>query len=65
MLQANQTYTDVYGKDRKAGEQWIITVDQTSSHLLDVYEELIKRVEITVLNEDEFCYVLNPLDENG
>jgi major vault protein len=38
LLEAKQTFKDIYGVERKAGEQWLITNKQTSTHILDVYE---------------------------
>jgi len=38
-LRARQTYTDIYKKERKAGDEWLITIQDSESHLLDVYEE--------------------------
>jgi hypothetical protein len=41
---------DFYGTERKAGEEWLIGVDRTASHVLDVNEEFVKDVHITSLN---------------
>jgi len=65
LLQAHQTFKDVYGKERKAGEMWLITNEITSTHIVDVYENFVKNVYITVLREDQYCYILNPVDENN
>lgn len=65
MLQAIQTFTDVYGKQRKAGEEWLVTSRESNVHIVDVYEKYVSLVDITILSNDEFCYVLNPLDEKG
>jgi hypothetical protein len=32
---------------------------------MDVHENFIERKYRTVLREDEFCYILNPVDEKG
>eukprot|EP01017_Pseudomicrothorax_dubius_P016763 TRINITY_DN1896_c0_g1_i6.p1 TRINITY_DN1896_c0_g1~~TRINITY_DN1896_c0_g1_i6.p1 ORF type:complete len:800 (+),score=283.28 TRINITY_DN1896_c0_g1_i6:30-2429(+) len=61
-LRANQNFTDVYGRERKAGEEWLITLEDTSLHLVDVYEEFVKYVDIVILGKDEYCTVLDPLD---
>jgi len=37
----------------------------TSCHILDVHEQFIEKKQRTVLREDEFCYILNPIDEKG
>lgn len=65
LLQAKQTYKDIYGKVRKAGEQWLVTSEDSSIHILDVYEQFIEKKYRTILRDDEFCYILNPVDEKG
>ena len=40
ILTATQSFTDVYGMKRKAGEEWMITHKDASSHILDVYEKI-------------------------
>ena len=37
-LRAEQNYTDVYGKKRKAGEEWLVTSEDSTTHILDVFE---------------------------
>jgi len=65
LLQAKQTFKDVYGKERKAGEEWLVTSHDASCHILDVHELFIEMKYRTILREDEFCYILNPVDEKG
>ena len=61
-LRASQNFVDVYNNDRKAGEEWLITMANTSHHILDIYEEFVKVVNITVLTPNQYCVVLNPID---
>lgn len=56
-LIANQSFTDVYGVERKAGQEWLITYEKTSSHIVDVHETLVAVVEQQTLNSDQFCYI--------
>ena len=63
-LTATRTFMDVYGKERKAGEEWLVTKEMASIHICDVYEKIVNEVNIKVLNGNEYCYLLNPL-ENG
>ena len=65
LLEAKQTFTDIYGVERKAGEQWLVTSENASTHIVDVHEIFISSLQITILREDEFCYILNPKDERG
>lgn len=61
-LRATQTFTDIYGIVRNAGREWLVTLELSSSHILDVYEQLIGPVRITILNAEEFCYIQDPLN---
>lgn len=56
--------TDVYGKVRKAGDVWLITKDITPSHTLNLHEELVEKVEATVLSLNQYCIIQNPFDED-
>jgi len=44
---------------------WLVTSELSSSHIIDVHETFLQKVDITILKEDEFCYILNPLDKEG
>ena len=61
-LRATQNFVDVYKKERKAGEEWLVTLQQTSFHLLDVYEEFLGIVDLTVLRSTQYCVITNPYD---
>jgi major vault protein len=62
-LAATKTFVDFYGKERKAGEEWLVTKEMTSTHIYDVYERLVNEVNPIVLNVNEYCYVLNPVED--
>lgn len=59
-LSAIKTFTDVYGVTRKAGEQWLVTVKESDSHIPEVYENVDGIVNITTLTNREYCVILNP-----
>lgn len=40
-LRANKTFIDVYGVERKAGEEYLITSERSSFHVQDIYEEVV------------------------
>lgn len=61
-LRASQKFTDVYGKERKAGEEWLITSEMASYHIEDIYEEFVGVIPITVLRKGQYCYVIDPVD---
>ena len=37
----------------------------STTHIIDVHEIYKNTIERTILRDDEFCYVLNPVDEKG
>lgn len=61
-LMSTKTFVDVYEKERRAGEEWLVTKEMASVHICDVFEKLVQEVQITVLKSDEFCYLVNPWD---
>jgi len=61
-LRAGQNFKDAYEKDRKAGEEWLVTLKQASFHLLDIYEEFAGIVNLTIMRSSQYCVVLNPFD---
>jgi len=64
-LRAIKSFTDVYGKEHRAGEEWLITPDKSRCHLIDIYEELVKIEEMIILSKDNFAVILNPVDDHG
>ncbi len=62
---ATHDFVDVYDHKRKAGEEWLVTIDETETHILDVHEEFVSNVELIVLTSRQFCYVVNPANEDG
>jgi major vault protein len=61
-LLATKSFKDVYGKERKAGEEWIVTNAMAALHILDIYEEFVNEVQATILTKDQYCIVLDPVD---
>jgi major vault protein len=64
-LRATKTFSDVLGAKRKAGEEWLVTLDDAETHIPDVYEELVGEVRITTLSNRQYTVVLDPLDKQG
>lgn len=59
-MRATQTFEDSFKKLRKAGEEWLITLKDTETHIPDVYEEVVREVPIYTLNNRQYCVVLDP-----
>jgi major vault protein len=64
-LKATRTFTDIFGRQRRAGDQWLVTVADAETHIPDVYEEVVGEISVTTLNDGEWCIVVNPIDTNG
>eukprot|EP00906_Rhabdomonas_costata_P006099 RCo008984 len=61
-LEATKSFTDVFGKERKAGQQWLVTFKDAATHLPNVYEKVGGQVPIPPLNNRQYCLVLDPVD---
>eukprot|EP01127_Copromyxa_protea_P012127 TRINITY_DN3121_c0_g1_i1.p1 TRINITY_DN3121_c0_g1~~TRINITY_DN3121_c0_g1_i1.p1 ORF type:complete len:429 (-),score=58.84 TRINITY_DN3121_c0_g1_i1:23-1309(-) len=60
--------TTVNGKDglgipRKAGEEWLITKEDTRTYVPGVHETVTARVSLSVLEPSQYCILLDPYDE--
>eukprot|EP01124_Arcella_intermedia_P035107 TRINITY_DN885_c0_g1_i1.p1 TRINITY_DN885_c0_g1~~TRINITY_DN885_c0_g1_i1.p1 ORF type:complete len:826 (+),score=106.85 TRINITY_DN885_c0_g1_i1:115-2592(+) len=64
-LRAKQTFVDVFGKQRKAGEEWLVTLKDAESHIPDISEIVVGEVPVTILSSREYCVILDPVDESG
>ncbi len=64
-LRAKRTFTDIFGRQRKAGDEWLVTIDDAEIHIPDVYEEVVGEVAITTLSDREWCTVVDPIGEDG
>ena len=58
-----KTFTDDFGKERMNGEEWLVTLDDTETHILNVYEQLVAVVNVITLNSRQYCVILDPVDE--
>lgn len=64
-LKAKRTFTDIFGRQRKAGDEWLVTFEDAEIHIPDVYEDVVGEVTITTLSDHEWCIMLDPIDESG
>lgn len=61
-LKAKSEYTDFYGNKRKAGDNWLITKNLSMIHFLDAYETFVAEIDMTIVQDREFCIVNNPVE---
>jgi major vault protein len=64
-LRAKRTFPDILGRQRKAGDEWLVSLEDAEIHIPDVYEEVVGEVAITTLSDREWCIVVNPIDDLG
>jgi len=64
-LRARMTFVDVFGKERKAGTEWLVTINDAETHIPDVHEEVVGVVPITTLSNRQYCIVLDPVGDDG
>ncbi|XP_067656927.1 major vault protein-like [Haliotis asinina] len=63
-LRATRTLTDAYGDSRLAGDEWLLTGEETDSYFPEVGVEVVKQVKKTVVSKGQYCVVLDPVDED-
>lgn len=56
-LRATDSFTDAYKIKRNAGDEWLVTNQQSELHIQDVYEEKVGTVAATVLSKLQYCVV--------
>jgi len=62
---AMKTFTDETGKQRKSGEEYLITFNDMETFIPGVYEHVVQTVGITTLTNRQYCVILNPIGPNG
>ncbi|XP_039272615.2 major vault protein-like [Styela clava] len=63
-MKASRTFTDFLNVKRKNGEEWLIRMSDTESHIPDVHEEVLGVVDITTLNSRQYCVIVDPVSED-
>lgn len=44
------------------GEEWLVTLKDTETHILNVYEQLVAVVDVITLTSRQYCVVLDPVE---
>ena len=63
-LKAKNAFKDFYGVERQAGDCWLITKETATLHFVDVYEQFVQDVQITIVQDREFCVLNNPVQKH-
>ncbi|KAG8190032.1 hypothetical protein JTE90_000127 [Oedothorax gibbosus] len=64
-VKAKKTFVDEFGKTRKNGEEWLITLQDTEAYIPGVYEDVLGTVPITTLSNRQYCVILDPTGADG
>ncbi|XP_065830382.1 major vault protein-like isoform X2 [Oscarella lobularis] len=64
-MSATRTFKDGKGIVRKNGEEWLITFEDTETHIPDVYERVVGVVNINTLTNRQYCVILDPVGDDG
>lgn len=64
-VRALRPFRDAGGRDRRTGEEWLVTVADREAHIPSVAEEIVGVVEVTTLNSRQYCVILDPVGHDG
>lgn len=64
-MRSTRTFTDEKKKVRKNGEEWLITFEDTETYIPNVSEEVVEQVQITTLNNRQYCVICDPVGADG
>jgi major vault protein len=62
-LRAKMGFTDIYEKERKTGDEWLVTNEDSEVHIPDVYEEVVAVENIVSLTSRQYFVIVNPVEE--
>jgi major vault protein len=60
-LVANSSFTDIFGRKRHAGQEWLVTMADCETYIPEIFEQIKGVVKITTLTNRQFCVVLDPI----
>lgn len=64
-VRALRPFKDGGGRERRTGEEWLVTMADTEAHIPSVAEEVVGVVEVTTLSSRQYCVVLDPVGADG
>lgn len=64
-MRSLKTFVDEFGKKRLNGEEWLITMNDTETKHLGVYEELLGIVDVTTLTSRQYAVIIDPIGSDG
>ncbi|XP_024858908.1 major vault protein isoform X2 [Kryptolebias marmoratus] len=64
-VRALRPFKDAGGRERRTGEEWLVTMADREVHIPSVAEEVVGVVNVTTLSSRQYCVVLDPVGADG
>ncbi|XP_041813410.1 major vault protein [Chelmon rostratus] len=64
-VRAVRAFKDTGGRDRRTGEEWLVTMADREAHIPSVAEEVVGVVDVTTLSSRQYCVILDPVGPDG
>ncbi|XP_044037438.1 major vault protein [Siniperca chuatsi] len=64
-VRALRPFKDAGGRDRRTGEEWLVTIADREAHIPSVAEEVVGVVDVTTLSSRQYCVILDPVGPDG
>ncbi|CAJ1076490.1 major vault protein [Xyrichtys novacula] len=64
-VRALRPFKDAGGRDRRTGEEWLVTMADREAHIPSVAEEVVGVVDVTTLSSRQYCVILDPVGADG
>uniref|UniRef100_A0A7N8XPT1 Major vault protein n=1 Tax=Mastacembelus armatus TaxID=205130 RepID=A0A7N8XPT1_9TELE len=64
-VRALRPFKDAGGRERRTGEEWLVTIADREAHIPSVSEEVVGVVDVTTLSSRQYCVILEPVGSDG
>lgn len=64
-VRALRPFKDAGGRERRTGEEWLVTMADREAHIPSVAEEVVGVVDVTTLSSRQYCVILDPVGPDG
>ncbi|KAM9779806.1 major vault protein [Neosynchiropus ocellatus] len=64
-VRALRPFKDGGGRQRRTGEEWLVTMADSEAHIPSVSEEVVDVVNVTTLSSRQYCVILDPVGPDG
>ncbi|KAM4530459.1 major vault protein isoform 1-T3 [Odontesthes bonariensis] len=64
-VRALRPFKDASQRERRTGEEWLVTMADREAHIPSVSEEVVGVVDVTTLSSRQYCVILDPVGPDG